>query len=160
MTAASEAGVARASACEPGCPPRNRQPNGQHTDAAKRCADAVNLAISAEGTDAIGKWLAIKLEDGSSDRTVYPHQSDAVGTMWPDERLYCYIRIPRQWVTQCEAESFLRMNRMRYDAGMNVMPDPRDVKRPGAVRDVIQPLTRTAHAEMIEQMARALGIRR
>lgn len=160
MSAASEAGVARASACDLGCRTFEWMRIGQHTDAAKRCADVVNLALSAEGTDAVGKWLAIKLEDGSSDRTLYAHQSDAVGAMWPNERRYCYIRVPRQWVTLCEAESFLRMNRLRYEAGMDVMPDPRDVKRPGAMRDVIEPLTRSAHAAMIEQMLQGTGIRR
>lgn len=161
MTAANTAGEARASACEAGCPPRNRLPNGQHIDAAKRCADKINLAIAAEGTEAVGKWMAIRLIDGNSDGTVFDYQSDAVGAMFPREREHCYIKIPRQWVTLCEAESFMRMNRMRYEAGMDVMPDPRDVKRPDqGMRDVIQPLTRRAHAEMIEQMARALGIRR
>ena len=159
MTAANTAGEARASACEPGCPPRNRMPNGQHTDAAKRCADGVNLAIAAKGTEAVGRWLAVKLEDGSVDQTLYDHQSDAVGAMWPNETLWCYLRVPRQWMTLCEAESYLRLNRMRYDAGMHVMPDPRDVKRPGAVRDVIEPLTRTAHRDMLAQMARAIGLR-
>jgi hypothetical protein len=149
MTSASEAGVARASACESDCPPRNRMPNGAHTDAAKRCADKVNLAIAAEGTEAIGKWMAVKLADGDSDGTLYPYQSDAVGAAFPYEREHCYIRIPRQWITLCEAESFLRMNRMRYDAGMGTMPDP---------RDVIPPLTKSAHQEQLADFARALGL--
>lgn len=157
MTAANSAGEARASACVQGCPPRNRQPDGQHTDAAKRCADGVNLCIAARGTEIIGKWLAVKLEDGSVDQTVYEFQSDAVSAMWPREREFCYARIPRQWMTLCEAESYLRFNRMRYDAGMDVMPDPRDVKRPGAVRDVIRPLTRRAHAEQMASLEKTLS---
>jgi len=159
MTAANTAGEASASACVSNCPPRNRLPNGQHTDAAKRCADGVNLAIAARGTEVIGKWLCVKLEDGSVEQTVYDHQSDAVGAMWPHEHEYAYLRIPRQWMTLCESESYLRFNRMRYDAGMNVMPDPRDVQRPGAVRDVIRPLTRTAHQQMMAEFARSLGIK-
>jgi hypothetical protein len=141
------------------CPPRNRQPDGQHTDSAKRCADGVNLAIAARGTEVIGKWLAVKLEDGSVEQTVYDYQSDAAGAMWPREREYAYARIPRQWMTLCEAESYLRFNRLRYEAGMDVMPDPREVKRPGNVRDVIKPLTRTAHAEQMAAMASVLGLR-
>jgi hypothetical protein len=133
--------------------------NGQHTDSAKRCADGINLAIAAEGTEAIGKWLAVKLEDGSVDQTLYDYQSDAVGSMFPYERSYCYLQIPRQWLTLCEAESYLRFNRMRYDAGMDVMPDPRDVRRPGSgPTDVIQPLTRSAHAQQLEQLRTALGL--
>jgi hypothetical protein len=148
-TAANTAGEARASACEAGCPPRNRLPGGQHSDPAKRCADKVNLVIAAEGTEAVGKWLAVRLDSGDCDLTVYPHQADAVRAMMPYEREHCYIRVPRQWITQCEAESFLRFNRMRYDAGMGTMPDP---------RDVIRPLTRNGHQRQMEQFARALGL--
>ena len=36
MTGVNTAGEARASRCDQGCPPRNRLPDGQHTDAAKR----------------------------------------------------------------------------------------------------------------------------
>lgn len=159
MTNANTAGEASASACMSNCPPRNRLPNGQHTDPAKRCADGVNLAIAARGTEVIGKWLAVKLEDGSVDQAVYDYQSNAVGAMWPREREYAYLQIPRQWLTLCEAGSYLRFNRMRYDAGMNVMPDPRDVKRPGEMRDVIKPLTRTAHAQQMADLASVLGHR-
>jgi hypothetical protein len=80
--------------------------------------------------------------------------------MWPHETRYAYMQVPRQWVTLCESESYLRFNRLRYQAGMSTMPDPRDVRRPGAVRDVIRPLTRRAHAEQLAAMQRALGLRR
>lgn len=149
MTGANTAGEARASACDQGCPPRNRMPDGQHTDAAKRCADGVNLCIAAAGTDAVGKWLIVRLSDGSVDQTLYENQSDAVGAAFPYECEHCYLMVPRQWMTLCEAESYLRFNRMRYDAGMGTMPDP---------RDVIRPLTRTAHQQQMEQFARALGL--
>ena len=154
MTSVNKAGEASASACLTNCPAHNRQPNGEHTDSAKRCADGVNLHIAARGTEIIGKWVVVKLLDGSVEHTVYDHQSEAVGAMWPNEREYAYMMVPRQWVTLCEAESYMRFNRLRYEAGMNVMPDPRDVKRPGPVRDVIRPLTRTAH----DQMMASLGL--
>lgn len=149
LTAANTAGEARASKCEPGCPPRNRLPNGMHSDAAKRCADSVNLVIAAEGTEAVGKWLAVKVADGSCDLTVYPSQDAAVRSMRPYEREYCYTRVPRQWMTLCEAESWIRMNRMRYQAGMGTMPDP---------RQLIRPLTKTAEQRQMDAFARALGI--
>jgi len=148
VTSANTAGEARASACEPGCPPRNRLPNGQHSDPAKRCADRVNLVIAAQGTEVVGKWLAIKLTDGDTDYTVYPTQSAAVASKMPYEREHCYLRIPRQWMTQCEAESYLRMNRMRYESGMGTMPDP---------REVIRPLTKRDADAQFAAMARALG---
>lgn len=148
MTSANSAGEARASRCDNGCPPRNRGRDGQHTDAAKRCADKVNLAIAAEGVEAVGKWLVIKLADGDCDGTLYPTQTDAIIATMPYEREHCYTQVPRQWMTLCEAESWLRMNRMRYEAGMGTMPDP---------RDVIRPLTREGAQRQLDQMARALG---
>lgn len=149
MTSVNTAGEARASKCEDGCHPRNRLPNGQHTDAAKRCADKVNLVIVGSGTEAVGRWLAIKLADGDCDLTVYPTQSAAVNSVRPYEREHCYLMIPRQWMTLCEAESYLRFNRLRYDAGMGTMPDPREVIRPVTKRDADR---------QVEQMAQALNL--
>jgi hypothetical protein len=148
VTAANTAGEVRASKCEPGCPPRNRLPNGQHTDAAKRCADGVNLCIAARGTEAVGRWLIVKLADGSVDATLYATQSDAVGSAFPYEREHCYLKVPRQWMTLCEAESYMRFNRMRYDSGMGTMPDP---------REIIRPLTKEAADRQMEQFRQALG---
>lgn len=148
MTAANTAGEARASVCEPGCHPRNRLPSGQHTDAAKRFADKVNLVIAALGTEAIGKWLVIKLADGDCDFTVYPTQGAAITATMPYEREHLYMMIPRQWITLCEAESYLRTNRLRYDAGMGTMPDP---------REVIRPLTQRDADAQLAAMARAIG---
>lgn len=146
MTAANTAGEFRASKCDGGCPERNRLPNGQHTDAARRAADVLNLAIAAEGTGAPGKWMAIALADGSSDRVLYPTKAAAVSHQ-SDEFRFAYFMVPRQWVTLCEAESFLRFNRMAYDAGFR-LTDP---------RDIIRPITREAARRQMEQMARALG---
>lgn len=47
-------------------------------DAAKRFSDAVNLHISAQGDAAIGRWVAVKLSDGSSDGNLYDSRPDAV----------------------------------------------------------------------------------
>lgn len=148
MTGANTAGEARASQCEAGCPPRNRLPNGQHTDAAKRAADNLNLAIAAEGAAAAGKWMAIALADGSSDHALYPAKADAVAHQ-ADEFRFAYFRVPRQWVTLCEAESFLRVNRMAYKAGFR-LTDP---------REVIRPVTRADAERQIAQMAAAFGQR-
>lgn len=146
MTGVNTAGEARASQCEQGCPPRNRAPDGQHTDAAKRAADNLNLAIAAEGAAAAGKWMAIALADGSSDHALYPAKADAAAHQ-ENELMFAYFRVPRQWVTLCEAESFLRANRMAYKAGFR-LTDP---------REVIRPVTQADADRQVERMAAAFG---
>lgn len=93
-----------------GCPLRT------HTDAARRAADAVNLHVSAIGTDAFGKWVAVRLRDGGSDGVLYDRKRDAVRHQ-VDERLCAYIRISPGGINACRAESFLKMSRMAYEAG-------------------------------------------
>lgn len=96
-----------------------------HSDAAKRCADQVNLHYAANELgmwDAVGKWIAIKLEDGGSDGTAYDTKRDAVRHQF-DEFLCCYIRLIGMRMDVCEAEVFMETNRRLYDAGMR-MTDP------------------------------------
>lgn len=95
-----------------------------HTDDAKRCADNVNLHYQAIGWDAVGKWVAIRLSDGSSDRVLYDTKRDAVRHQ-SDEFLCCYMKIIPHAMEICEAETFMEFNRKAYDAGFR-MADPDD----------------------------------
>lgn len=123
-----------------GCPVR------VHSDAARRASDAVNLHISAIGLDAAGKWVSVRLADGSSDDVLYDTKRDAVRHQ-PDEKLCAYVRVPPSGMNPCRAESFLKMTRMAYDNGFR-LADP-DAKDGG--RELIAPLKREEHAR---QMAR------
>ncbi len=107
---------------DPGCP---RREGYDHTDAAKRAADQVHLHLAAIGLDAVRKWVAIRLSDGGSDGTLYDRKQEAVRHQL-DEFLCCYVCIPPNGMTICQAESFLRTNRMAYDAGFR-LPDPDSV---------------------------------
>lgn len=94
-----------------------------HSDPAKRCADNINLHWHAIGYDSVGKWVAIKLIDGSSDGVLYDRKQEAVRHQ-SDEKQYCYVRlIGSIQMTECEAELFLDINRRLYDAGFR-MTDP------------------------------------
>jgi hypothetical protein len=118
---------------DPGCP---RREGYSHTDSAKRASDQVNLHMSAIGLDAVRKWVAIRLADGGSDGTLYDTKRDAVRHQ-PDEFLCCYVCIPPTGMTACMAESFMRTNRMAYDAGFR-LPDPDSVH---GGKDIIPRLT-------------------
>jgi hypothetical protein len=123
-----------------GCPVRS------HSDAARRASDAVNLHYSALGTGAIGKWVSVRLADGSSDGALYDRKVDAVRHQ-PDEKLCAYICISPAAMNVCRAESFLKMSRMAYEAGFRIA-DP-DARHGGV--DLIPRLTQEDQAA---QMAR------
>jgi len=94
------------------------------SDSAKRAADSINLHIHANGHDAFGKWVAIRLSDGSSDGVLYDTRVDAIRHQL-HERQCAYFRIPPfgETISVAEAETFLNYNRSIYDAGYR-MPDP------------------------------------
>jgi hypothetical protein len=113
-----------------GCPLRT------HSDAARRCSDAVNLHVSALGADAFGKWVAVRLLDGSSDGTLYDRKQEAVRHQL-DERLCAFVRVRPGGMNACAAESFLAFTRRAYAAGFR-LSDP-DASHGG--RDLIPRLT-------------------
>lgn len=93
-----------------------------HSDSARRMADEVNLHYAAIGWDAIGKWVAIRLEDGGSDHTLYDTRRDAVRHQFREEKC-AYIRIQRDQIGVCEAQIMLTFHRQAYDNGFRLV-DP------------------------------------
>lgn len=76
-----------------------------HSDAAKRVSDACMLAWTFHGYDCVGKFMAFKAEDGSSDNEIYPRMKDA-------ERhnpctSHFYIAMHPGGIGECEAEILL-----------------------------------------------------
>lgn len=84
------------------------------SDAAKRCADNVTLASIA---GSVGRWLAIRLQDGGYDGGIYDSRDDAIThQLRPD---YCtYIRVPPGGMTAHEAEALLGYWRTLRDSGI------------------------------------------
>jgi hypothetical protein len=126
-----------------GCPIRT------HSDAARRASDAVNLHYSVLGSEAIGKWVAVRLADGSSDGVLYDTKRDAVRHQ-PDEKLAAYTCIVPGGMNICRAESFLKMSRMAYDAGFR-LADP-DARHGGL--DLIPRLTQEDQAAQMARLIR------
>lgn len=90
-------------------------------DAARRLSDEITLHAIAGSA---GKWAAIKLADGSSDRTAYDSRSSAVSHQSRPE--YCtFVLIPPGGMTVKEADVLLSFWRQVYDAGFRAV-DPRD----------------------------------
>lgn len=112
-------------------------------DAAKRISDAVNLHLVANkqeiwevGTEggfdkhgsAVGRWIACKLSDGSSDGVLYETRNDAIKHQL-HELQCCYIKIPFDGMSEKDAWHFLKIHRQVYDAGFK-MTDPEGVVNP------------------------------
>jgi hypothetical protein len=100
-----------------GCPIENRTGIGGHSDAAMRITDVYLMHRTADYYGCIGKWIACRLNDGSSDNVLYDSKPDAIRFQHHDENWYTFIRITPAQITPCEAEVMLKVARMFYDKG-------------------------------------------
>jgi len=90
-------------------------------DAARRMASAVTLAAMNDGA---GRWLAVKLQDGSSDHVVYDSRSAAMTHQLSSEHAL-YVLIPPDGMTTGQADRVLGFWRDVYSAGGRAV-DPSD----------------------------------
>lgn len=118
-----------------------------HTDAAKRFCDIYNLHRIGAGNGSIGKWFAVRLNDGSSDDTLYDDKLSCVRHQKHNEQFYAFVKIVPPSMKVCDAEVMLKTYRNLYDKGMR-MADP-DHKHGGP--DLITRLTQS------DQLAMARG---
>jgi hypothetical protein len=88
-------------------------------DAGRRVNEAVTLHIL---TGSVGRWIAVKLIDGSSDGIAYDSRADAIRHQF-HEQLCCYMVITPDGITPEDALRFIRLNRALYDAGYR-LADP------------------------------------
>jgi hypothetical protein len=91
------------------------------------------MHYQAIGWDAIGKFCAIALQDGSSDHVLYDHRKDAVRHQHHNEQWYCFVKIVPLAMTTCEAQIFLDFHRSAYDAGFRLV----DPEHPRGGRELI-----------------------
>lgn len=91
--------------------------DGTHEDAAKRVTDGYNLHRVAGGYDTVGKILAFRIQDGTSDGVAYDNKPQAVAHQRHNERYCMFVRVRTSSMTVCEAATLLRSARMLYDLG-------------------------------------------
>jgi hypothetical protein len=107
-------------------------------DVGRRAADTVTLHILGGN---VGKWVALRLADGSSDGIPYDSRADAINHQL-HEQLCCYLKVTPDGISPADAFRFIRLNRALYDAGYRLA----DPDMPG---EPIYPLT-------VAQMERAI----
>lgn len=101
--------------------------NANHEDAAKRCRDAYNLHRVGDRYGSVGKWMAVALNDGSSDGELYSSKSECMRYQHHNEQYYTYIRVIPSGMTVCEAAVKLSVARRLYDKGLRETdPDDRN----------------------------------
>lgn len=84
-------------------------------------SDAVTLAAIAGGA---GNWLAVKLQDGRCDNTLYPSRSEAQRHQLSPE--HCtFIQVPPDGMQIRQADAVLDFWRQCHSAGFRAV-DPRD----------------------------------
>jgi hypothetical protein len=99
------------------CPLENRTESGGHSDAAMRISDVYLMHRTADLYGSIGKWIACRLDDGSSDNVLYDSKPHAIRHQHHNENWYTFIRMTPAQITPCEAEVMIKMARMFYDGG-------------------------------------------
>lgn len=85
-------------------------------DAAARISDEFAMHRTADPYGSVGKWLAFRLEDGSSDHTLYDSRPAAVRHC-PDYRHWLFIQVGPWTCTPTEAAALLTANRKLVAAG-------------------------------------------
>jgi hypothetical protein len=132
-----------------GCVITRRTPLGGHTDAAKRVSDTARLHVLAHGQAAIGRWFACRLEDGSSDNTLYDSKRDAVRHQHHNEQYYAFLAISPGDITVCMAEEFMAQARLLYLRNIR-LADPDDLH---GGRQVIDRVTAEDQRSMFRSIA-------
>lgn len=89
-------------------------------DAGKRIADEFIMHRLADPIGNLGQFMAVTLQDGSSDHNLYPSMQEArrkIGER-DDEDRWLYIQIVPSQLPARDASILLRAARKMYDAGI------------------------------------------
>lgn len=92
------------------------------TDAAKRIADAINLAITFNNVwDIRHAWMAFTLADGTTDHVIYPTRAEAIRHQ-SDEFKCAYFCLGGALggAKPLDCQLWLNMHRQAYDRGMRL----------------------------------------
>lgn len=124
------------------------------TDAAKRAFDIVrSYATFVDFSERVRSWVAIRLEDGGSDGTLYPSKIEAIRHQLHEQQCayFSYRGAPEGFQNAKDAAIWLEYHRQMYAAGLRLV-DPDDAH---GGPDLIMP---TAKEQLLDQFFR-LGIK-
>lgn len=110
----------------------------RHSDAAKRASGEYNTHYVCGGSGAIGHWIAVSLQDGSSDHQLYATKREAVRHQHHNEKNFAFVQIQPQSMPVCDAEVLLFAHRKMVESGVTLI----DRDAPSGGREVIRRLAR------------------
>jgi hypothetical protein len=117
----------------------------QTLDIGKRAHDVITLHVHGGN---VGKWVALRLADGSSDGIPYDTRRDAIRHQI-HEQLCCYVKVPPDGMPAADALRFILLNRALYAAGFR-LANPDDEREP------IYPITNEEIMRIIEDAGREI----
>lgn len=89
----------------------------------------VNLHVTIHGQDAVDKWVAIRLSDGTSDGRLYDTKAEAMRFQLHEQQC-AYVCIPITGMSPRAAANYLNFTRFLYDRGMRFQDPAREVIMP------------------------------
>jgi hypothetical protein len=117
-------------------------------DAAKRMSNIINALITFTPVwELRTKWLAIRLQDGGYDGTLYDTREDAIRHQL-DERFCAYVCMAGliQGAKPLDCAIFLEYHRQAYDAGMRLHePEAPQLIMPTSLYDRLTGRARDGH---------------
>jgi hypothetical protein len=121
-------------------------PDNALQEAARRFKDAVDLHLSVLGWDAVGRWVAVSFEDGSTDNTLYAGRDEAVRAQGARDNDFWYWQVAPDGVSIGEAAYGIQWARSCRTAGLT------ETQRLG--RQLIMPLPQEDIAAQLRQLQR------
>jgi hypothetical protein len=115
--------------------PTENDRNPADEDIGKRASSAINIHVIGGN---VGKWVALRLEDGSSDGIPYDTRRDAIVHQLHEQQC-CYIKVTPDGITPPDALRFILLNRALYSAGFRIAdPDmPGEPIYPERLEDIL-----------------------
>lgn len=107
-------------------------------DRARRCSEAVTLALLGQGRGVVGKWLAVRLSDGRTDGNIYDRKADAIRFQLHEQQC-AYICVPFDGMTVRQADTYLKFTEGLYKAGHRLADPESHVQMPTR-RELIAPM--------------------
>src|ERR1700735_1590513 len=124
---------------------------GHVGDSAKRAYDIVRGYVAfVDYSERIGKWVALRLEDGGSDGVLYDSKRDAIRHQSHEQMCayFSYRGAPEGFGNVRDAAAWMAFHRHAYSNGMR-LADPDD---PGGGPELIIPTTEEQFYDQLRRL--------